>query len=394
MMKIGIFGGTFNPVHNGHINLAGCYKEALGLDKIIFIPTATPPHKMAKNLASDLDRTAMLTLALRGIKGFELSGMELERRGKSYTYETLAAYKKEHPSDEVFLIVGSDMFLSFHEWYRYEDMLKMATLCTAARSETDSLTEMRDYADKVLGLKEQNYVISRFPVVLAASTAIRDNLMNGRPISGLVPEAVERYIYERGVYFETPEAHFKALVGYRLSEKRAYHSLCVADSAKALAERYGADPALAYRAGLLHDIMREENPMRQLQVLAQAGIIITPLEKNAVSLYHAMSGAVYCRDRLGVKDEALLNAVRYHTTGRAGMTLLEKIVFVADIISADRNYPDVNVTRRKAEASINEALLYGLEFTVNHLTSMGVPVHPDTLAAYEFAKSEAVYERT
>ncbi len=392
-MKIGIYGGTFNPVHNGHIHLAGCYKELLGLDQIIFIPTATPPHKLALDLACDKDRTAMLQMALQGLKGFVLSDIELERQGKSYTYDTIWAWKQAHPQDTLYLIVGSDMFLSFHLWYRCQDLLNMVVLCTAARNPADSLTEMETYAKEVLHLEEGRYFIARFPVVLASSTDIRARLRSGASITGLVPRKVEQYLYEKGVYFSNPVEHYKALLFYRLSEKRRYHCCCVADSARMLAEQYGADPEKAYRAGLLHDVMREEKPERQLQLLAEAGIILSSLEKNAVSLYHAMSGAVYCETTLGIRDQELLDAIRYHTTGRAHMTLLDKIIFVADIISADRNYPDVNITRRKAQQSLDDALLYGLEFTVKNLTSMGVPVHPDTLAAYETIKSEADYER-
>lgn len=393
-MKVGIFGGTFNPVHNGHINLAGCYKESLGLDKVVMIPTSTPPHKLAADLAGDQERLDMLHMALQGLSGFALSDLELKRQGKSYTYDTLVAYHQAHPGDDLYLIVGSDMFLSFHEWYRYEDMLQMAVLCTAARKVEDSLDEMEQYAAHVLHLQKDRYLISRFPVVLAASTDIRLCLREGRPIQGLVPKAVEQYIYEKGLYFPDSIAHFKGLLCYRLSEKRAQHCFCVADSARALAVQYGADADQAYLAGLLHDVMREEKPARQLQLLDRAGIILTELEQKAVSLYHAMSGAVYCRAVLGIGDEAVLNAIRYHTTGRAHMSLLEKILFVADIISEDRNYPDVHITRRKAGQNLDSALLYGLEFTVKNLTAMGVPVHPDTQEAYEFIKSEAIYERT
>lgn len=393
-MNIGIFGGTFNPVHNGHIHLAGCYKELLRLDKVVFIPTATPPHKFAQDLASGSDRLNMLQMALDGLQGFEISSMELERQGKSYTFDTLMQYHNANPADHLFLIVGSDMFLSFHQWYRWKEMLELATLCTAARNEADSLETMEQYARDTLGLDAGACVIARFPVVLAASSTIRSCLKSGTPITGMVPESVEQYIYERGVYFTDPVEKYKAVLRYRLSEQRARHCLCVADSAQMLAERYGEDPQRAYIAGLLHDVTREEKPARQLQLLAKAGIILTPLEKGAVSLYHAMSGAIYCRAVLGISDSGILNAIRYHTTGRANMRLLEKILFVADIISADRNYPDVNVTRHKAEQNLDDALLFGLEFTVNNLNSMHVPVHPDTLEAYQFIKSEAENERT
>lgn len=381
-MNIGIFGGTFNPVHNGHINLAGCYKEILKLDKIIFVPTSTPPHKLAKNLANDKDRINMLKWAIKGIDGFELSTMELERQGKSYTYDTIVEYKELHPDDNLFLIVGSDMFLSFHKWYKYKEMLKLVILCTAARDGNDNLFEMRAYADKVLKIDQERYFISRFPVVIASSSSVRENLKRGLEIKALVPESVENYILENGIYFSDKLLQFKALAKSRLSEYRYYHSLCVADAAKKLAKKYGADEKKAYLAGILHDIMKEEAPAIQLQWIVKSGIMLSDLEKKSQKLYHAMAGEAYCRMALKFEDEEVLSAIRYHTTGKKDMTLLEKVLFVADFISKDRNYDDVEIMRFKSSISLESAIHYAMGYTIQKLTETGALIHPDTTETY------------
>lgn len=389
-MNIGIFGGTFNPVHNGHINLAGCYKEILKLDKILFVPTSTPPHKLTKNLADDKDRINMLKMAIEGISGFELSTMELERQGKSYTYDTLVEYSATHPDDNLFLIVGSDMFMSFHQWYKYKEMLKMVVLCTAARDDNDSLFEMRDYANNVLKIDQRRYFISKFPVVIASSSEVRENLKKGVSINSLVPTNVERYILENGIYFNDRVEQYKALVKSRLSEYRLHHSLCVADSAKQLAEKYGANQDKAYIAGLLHDVMKEESPAVQLRWIVKSGIMFTGLEKKMQKTFHAVAGEAYCKIALGIEDKEILSAIRYHTTGKKNMSLMEKILFVADFISADRVYDDVDVMRVKANISLDSAILYALGYTIGELTEKGALIHKDTLEAYNQMVSDKI----
>ena len=131
-MRIGIFGGAFNPVHNGHLNIADSFYEDLSLDKLLFIPTAKPPHKSDEGLLSGEDRVNMLRLAVEN-KPYEISTIEFERNDKSYTYDTLIELKKLYPDSEFFLIIGADQFIHFDKWYRYSDILDMVTLCTSAR---------------------------------------------------------------------------------------------------------------------------------------------------------------------------------------------------------------------------------------------------------------------
>lgn len=175
----------------------------------------------------------------------------------------------------------------------------------------------------------------------------------------------------------------------RLSEYRFYHSLNVADEAKRLALKYGADPEKAYTAGLVHDIMKDTPKNEQLKLFEKYNIKLTPVELESPKTWHAMSGEAYLRNELNVTDEEILKAVRYHTTARAGMSLLEKVLYIADYTSAERNYDDVDVMREKADRSLEEAMLYGLQFTINEMVTEGRAVHPDSIHAYnEVAISE------
>ena len=176
-----------------------------------------------------------------------------------------------------------------------------------------------------------------------------------------------------------------AVLKERLTERRYIHSLNVADSAKKLASIYGADEEKAYTAGLVHDSCKDMPAGLQLSYLLENKVEMTDLEINTAKLYHAMSGKVFARNEFGIEDEDMLNAVRYHTTGRRGMSLLEKIIFVADFISAERDYNGVETMREKATRSLDEAIVEGLSFTIKDLIDAERLVHPDTLDAYNDA---------
>lgn len=167
-----------------------------------------------------------------------------------------------------------------------------------------------------------------------------------------------------------------------LGDYRYTHSLCVAESARQLAIRYGADPEKAETAGILHDIMKDTPPDQQLKFMEQFGIILTSVEHASQKLWHAMAGAAFLRQKLMVTDEEILLAVRYHTTGRAGMSLLEKVVFTADFISEDRTYSGVEKMRMLAAESLDAAMLEGLAYTMRELSKKRRVIHPDTVAAY------------
>ena len=174
----------------------------------------------------------------------------------------------------------------------------------------------------------------------------------------------------------------KAVIKPLLSEKRYRHSVNVSREAVRLAKKYGADPQKAETAGILHDCMKDLPADKQLKSMEQFGIILTNVEKAGKKLWHAILGAAYIEKVLGVTDLEVLTAVRYHTTGRAGMSLLEKVIFVADFTSADRDYPGVDRMRKKADADLDAAILEGTAFTIGELLDGGWAVHPDTVNLY------------
>lgn len=196
-MNIGIFGGAFNPVHKGHLDLAYSYYDELKLDKLIFIPTAIPPHKANEYLVSGTDRINMLKLALKDTP-FEISTIEFERKTKSYTFDTLNLLKKEYPNDTFFLIIGADQFLSFDKWYRYKDILEMATLCTCAR-ESDAERQSIVEFSKKLGISDSFHLSSK-KVIKVSSSEIRERIKNKQDISHLVLPSVQAYIKENKLY--------------------------------------------------------------------------------------------------------------------------------------------------------------------------------------------------
>lgn len=171
----------------------------------------------------------------------------------------------------------------------------------------------------------------------------------------------------------------------RLKEQRFIHSLNVAKSAKELAEKFGADPQKAYTAGILHDSCKNLESSEQLKYLLENNVTLSEYELAAPKLFHAVCGRVFAEKEIGCEDEEILNAIRYHTTGRSNMTLLEKIVFIADFISDERNYDGVEIMREKAFRSLDEAIVEGLSFTIIDLIKKERLVHPDTMGAYNAA---------
>lgn len=198
MIKIGVFGGAFNPVHNGHINMV---KEAfadLKLQKMLIIPTCVSPHKSNKGLIAFEDRAKMCELAFADeIESgkFEISDIEKRMGGTSYTINTIRELKRQYPDDaEFYLIIGGDMLFYFDKWYRYEALLGECKVVAAAR-ENSEYSDMCEYAAEMGRIKVLNLHVTE-----VSSTEIREKLKNGESITGLVPEAVEGYIKERGLY--------------------------------------------------------------------------------------------------------------------------------------------------------------------------------------------------
>lgn len=189
MDKIGVFGGTFNPPHLGHLRLVKAFDGLMDFTKIIVIPTFTPPHKTAPSLALGEDRLNMCRLLFSGLESAEVSDTELRRGGRSYTYETLVSLRQIYPEDRLYLIVGSDMLNSFRQWHRYEDILKLCTLCAARRRGEDAL-------DRSIG----EVITAEFEPLEISSTDLRTRAAAGEDITPFVGADVAQYIKDKGLY--------------------------------------------------------------------------------------------------------------------------------------------------------------------------------------------------
>ena len=365
-MKIGVFGGTFNPPHNGHVRLAKAAADELKLDKLLVIPSCIPPHKIAAKLADGQERLEMCRLAFGCDPRFEVSPMELERGSRSYTVETLRELKALYPDSELYFIVGSDMLESFDKWYLWQEIL---SLCAASREEgyNPDLSRFGKLAERIK-------IITLDPLEVS-STQIRN--LTGKVSPELLDPKVAAYIREHGLYDDGLNRYRELLRG-KLNPRRLFHSECVSECAGVLAERYGASVEKARLAGLLHDVMKNAPANEQLALMPD----ITPLELLNTKVWHQISGEAFLRQNGIVTDEEILGAVRWHTTGKAGMTLLEKIIYVADFISADRDYKDVEVVRRLAYISLEHAILYTSRYTVNKMVSQDLLLHPATVECY------------
>ena len=200
MSKIGIFGGTFNPIHLGHIRLGQLVLDEIKLDKILYIPDNTPPHKSDRNLACGEDRLNMINISLKDFDNMESSDIELKREGKSYTFETLLELKNLYPNDELYLITGADMFLTLDKWREPETIFKTANIIGVPRVKSD-FEKMEEYAEKVIKpMGAKIFMLSQTVFDTASSTYVRENIDDYQKIKDMITPEVYRYITEKGLY--------------------------------------------------------------------------------------------------------------------------------------------------------------------------------------------------
>lgn len=197
-MKIGIFGGTFNPIHNGHINLVNKISEKISLDRILVIPTNIPPHKITNNLADDDARLEMCRLAFEDNLKAEISDYEIKQGGKSYTILTIEHLINIYPDDEFYLIIGSDMLLTFHEWKDYQKILKLCTIVAASRSKAD-IVKIKPYAHKLIAMGGKCIVVDVEPYEISSSQ-LRELIANKEQYTCYLPEKVVKYIASKKLY--------------------------------------------------------------------------------------------------------------------------------------------------------------------------------------------------
>ena len=395
-MKIGIYGGTFNPPHLGHLTAARAVFELLNLDQLLLVPAGMPPHKeLPAGSPTPEQRLEMTRLAGEQLGlGDRVRTLDIEvyRQGKSFTADTLAQLKAQHPEDELWLLMGTDMFLTLQAWHEPGKILSLAGIAAFGRTEEDTeelFSAQREYLYQTYP-QARLFTLTIPGVIDVSSTELREKLAKGEGASLLAP-AVYGYILREGLYNTGADLKHLSLSQLRpvalsyLKHKRIPHVLGTEQEAIRLAERYGADVEKARRAALLHDCTKKLDMEEQLALCRRYGIQLDELEQKALKLLHSKTGAAIARDVFGVDDD-IYSAIWYHTTGHAGMTKLEKIIYLADYIEPSRDCPGVDKLRKVCYEDLDRGLLMGLEMTIEEMTSMGNPVHHATIEARDALK--------
>ena len=396
-MKIGIYGGTFNPPHLGHMAAAKAAVAALGLDKLLLIPAAIPPHKaLPSDTPAPEYRLAMVEKWADGMgAGAEVSALELEREGKSYTSDTLRAIRQTYPDAELWLLMGTDMFLTLHLWHEPEVILSLAGVCAFGRTEQDGeamFAPQRDYLQQHFHAKITTITLPG--LVDISSTRLREQLENGGGGQYLLP-SVYGYILMHRLYGTKADLknldlnQLRACSYSMMRAKRIPHVMGVEEEAVKLAQRWGADPELARRAGILHDCTKYYELPEQLDICEEYGVRLDALEQKAVKLLHSKTGACIARGVFGQPD-AVYDAIFWHTTGKADMTTLEKVLYIADYMEPNRDFDGVERLRHLAYTDLDKAMLLGVEMTIQEMQQRQVPIHTNTLQARDWLRQHGV----
>ena len=382
-MKRGFLGGTFNPPHLGHVRAAAAAAEELGLDTLYVIPAGIPPHKeLPANSADPDQRLEMARLAFSSIPGLQVLDWELRRPGRSYTSDTVEHLLAAHPGDELWLLCGTDMFETLPSWYRGEWLMK--TLCFAAyprrADEEKRIDALSEIYRQTYGSRSKRIAMTPLEV---SSTDLRCLLPQGKGAE-LLPLSVYGYILKHRLYGVRPEPEaLWELAKPWYKPSRLKHVLGCREEAIRLARRWGGDVLDAETAAILHDITKKTPVEEQLRLCEEAGTPVPDYRPELEAMLHAFSGAAAAALEFGVSPE-VENAIRWHTTGRADMSLLEKIIWLADYIEPNRTTPGVEDVREAAYRDLNEAMRMALENSLRYLETRGFVPHPATREALAF----------
>ena len=384
MKRIGVYGGTFSPPHVGHVRGAQYAMSALGLDTLMVIPACISPGKEdCGDGATPQQRLEMTALAMGDIPGVQVSDLELCRGGVSYTADTLQQLKDLYPLDELVLLMGADMFLSFLDWHTPQKIAELASIAVFGRDcqKADEL-EKQKHAVEALGTKV--YLLDN-PVTDISSTDIRRMLIF-QCADAFLPPQVAQYIKENGLYgtdaklFGLSEAQLEQTVKGLLKPNRVNHVLGCRDTAVEMARCWGADETDAARAALLHDITKALDGPLQLTLCRAYGIVLDDFSTKYPKTLHALTGALVAQRIFG-ENKAVVDAIASHTTGKGNMNTLEQIIYVADYMEPNRAFPGVEELRKLAFSDLRGAMKLGLEMTLAMLRQQGSEVSPGSQEA-------------
>lgn len=391
MERVGLLGGSFNPVHYGHLHLARAALDSGYVDRVLFLPSGNPPHKH-DGLADKQFRYEMVELALTDETGMEVSREEIDRPGVIYTVDTLRRLHAQMPQSELIYLIGADTLRLLDTWRRIDEVIGVCGFLVMLRPGEDDAEAAR-YAQvwRSRGARIDFLAAGKMEI---SSTQIRAAAASGEPLTDEVPLLVEGYIRSHGLYgSDQGDGHSmkrdKMLYKLRktLDAQRFEHTLGVEETARKMALMFGVSEEKASLAGLLHDCAKCMTLSQMVK--AARHLPLDPVMKESKALMHSVAGMCIAQTVYGVTDPEVLGAIRWHTTGRAGMTRLEKIIYLADMIEPHRKpYPGLEELREACLTDLDEALLMALRMSLDHVRQQGKTLHPDTMAALAYYELE------
>lgn len=394
MEKIGIFGGCFNPPHLGHIRGAEAAARALGLDRVLLVPAFEVPHKqLSLSSPTPQQRLAMTYLAAEGREKLDVSDIEIAQKAQGYTWDTLLALREKYPQAAFTLLLGSDQFGIFPQWKNAEQIVALADLAVLSRGQKGEGEAIAQTARELSALGARVAVLDN-PVTEISSTQLR-RLLAFRCADAFLPPAVAQYICDNRLYDAAanwkhlPMETLEPIVIRLLNPNRVRHVLGCRDTCVELARRWGADETDAARAGLLHDITKALDGPLQLTLCGAYGKMLDDFSRKYPKTLHALTGSLVA-ERIFGENEAVVSAICSHTTGKAGMNTLEKIVYVADYMEPNRDFPGVERLRWLAFSDLTAALKLGLEMTLEHLKNQGSEVSSQSREALDYLNTTCI----
>lgn len=375
-MRIGIYGGTFDPVHNGHIRVADIIAHELSLDRVYFVTASDTPLKATESKVSGAIRFEMVKAALKGEKVFLPSDAELKRGGKSYTADTLEYFGKNFPGAELFFIVGGDRLADFSKWYCPKRIMRLCSIAAVRRKNAAenyaylAETIERDFGGTVYVSEEYGPDIS--------SSMIRERVYGALPVSDFLPLPAELILYENALYVPDDIKFIFEKLKTVLDEYRLRHTLLTVREAIGLAYRHGVDTKKARLAAILHDCVKFDREAMD-NYAAEHGFYFTDEEKTNPYLIHARMGAFAAREDYGVEDPEILNAIASHTIGSFDMTKLDKVIYLADKLEPSRQYIRINDLRELAYSNLDAAAAAVMKRAIDYTKASGRAIHPSAL---------------
>lgn len=384
-MDILLFGGSFDPVHNGHENILRTALEYKKFDKIIIMPIGSPGHKPSCK-APFAVRKHLVELAFgdMGVE-MEVSDFEGNSRQKSYSYITVDHLKNLYPGSKIYFIIGADSAINMHKWMNWQYLAQNVIFLVFDREEEanprllQAVENIQQYSPDTVIIKSKVFPVS--------STQIRNLAGEGQDITGLVDVKVQPIIEKYQLYstdfYEKNINTARLLIPLMLREKRAQHTYNVAKLAVELARMYGVDTQKAELAALLHDIMKQQPDDIMLHRARQSDII-EKIDSKPMPVLHGFAAADYARREMGIEDEEILMAIKSHTCGRKNMTDIEKVIYLADMLSEERNFPEKEPLLALARQNLDIAMEQALKDSINWLKERGGEIDRDSYEALEY----------